>query len=347
MPRLIQGHSAFLPLQPSPLQRLYHPAAEAAAVQWFVKRDDRYALVPNDPYQGNKVRKLKGFLLALPTDKLPIITFGGAYSNHLGALASIGQRLGLSTIGLVRGEEQPTNALLDFCRAAGMQLHYLSRSRYREKETATELARLQLEFGPAHLLPEGGSGTWVSIGAADILNEVIEQLGKLPDFFQLAAGTAGTAAGLLAQWSNPCPRERSGSQKMKKQRPRHPHGGGSPLSFDKAAAPTATSLATLEVFAALKGDWMQQALWQQGQALPLNPNAPAWEVVSDYHFGGYARQTKELTDFCRHFTDQTALPLEPIYTAKLFYGVVDRLRKGYYPAGAILVTYHSGGIYQL
>lgn len=326
----------FLPGSPSPLLRLEHPAAAAAGVNWYVKRDDCYALAPNDPYQGNKVRKLQGLLAQLETDALPLLTFGGAFSNHLGALASVGQRLGIATIGLVRGEEAVSNPLLDFCRSAGMQLHFVSRSDYRQKEAPDQLARWQAELGPAIIIPEGGSGPWASIGTAVIAQEIRTQLGYLPDFFQLAAGTAGTAAGLLQafeQWGkapNTAPREKPCSRIF---------------ANNKAAVALVNQpLPKVEIVSALKGNWMVEALKKQ---LPPSPLDIPWEVLATYHFGGYAKRPTDLLDFCRQFTAQSQLPLEPIYTAKLFYAVLDRIKKGCYPAGSTLVTYHSGGIYQL
>ncbi len=325
-----------MPESPSPLLRLEHPAAAAAGVSWYVKRDDCYALKVNDPYQGNKVRKLQGLLAKLEPDTPPLLTFGGAFSNHLGALASVGYRLGVPTIGLVRGEEALSNPLLDFCRSAGMQLHFVSRSDYRQKELPAQLAHWQAELGPAIIIPEGGSGPWASIGTAAIAQETKAQLGYLPDFFQLAAGTAGTAAGILQAF------EQLGE--APKTAPLKENCSCIIAKSKLAVAPVNQPLPKVEIVSALKGSWMADALKNQ---LPLGSLDTPWEVLDTYHFGGYAKRPAALLDFCRQFTVQSQLPLEPIYTAKLFYAVLDRIQKGCYPAGSTLVTYHSGGVYQL
>lgn len=333
---------------PSPLLFIEHPVARAAGVRWYVKRDDLYALGPNDPYQGNKVRKLHGLLAQTTANGLPFLTFGGAFSNHLGALASVGKRLGIPTIGIVRGEEAVSNPLLDFCRRSGMQLHFVSRSRYRQKNDPTELARWQEALGPAIVIPEGGSGSWASEGTANIASEIVDQLGYIPDFFQLSAGTAGTASGVLQAFDRLGSSQNEGAERCQNTALKEEHGSCRLATPQQAPLPKPnTSLGQrpiVEIVAALKGNWMAEALRSQ---LPMATSATPWALLANYHFGGYAKQTAALLDFCRQFTAQTQVPLEPIYTAKLFYAVHDRLEKGLYPPGSTLVTYHSGGIYQL
>lgn len=290
--------TAFCPSGPSPLESVFHPIADQAGIDWYVKRDDLYAFTPKAPYQGNKVRKLLGVLAAHQAGKR-LISFGGAFSNHLAALADIGQRLRLPTIGIVRGEKVD-NPVLDFCAQAGMELHFISRGKYREK--AKHTAAFLSAFGPGTLIPEGGSGPLAHIGTQQILPEVIKQLGQAPTVFQLAAGTGGTAAGVIAS----------------------------------AQRPT-----QIEVFSVLKGNWMTKAIEEQ---LPRPPFAN-WVVNNEFHAGGYAKRPPALLDFCTSFTKETNIPVEPIYTGKLFQGVLTRMAQGHYPPGSCIVTYHSGGIW--
>lgn len=290
----------------SPVQQVNHPAADAAGIKWYVKRDDLYGPGKDErPLQGNKVRKLKGYLKAwqeYADSSLGILSFGGAFSNHLIALAVAGKRYGIRTIGVVRGEKVD-NPTLNACKSLGMQLHFVSRGKYRQKHLPDELLAYKQQFGAVIIIPEGGSGPECQLGCKAILPETSEQLDKPIDYFQLAAGTGGTAAGLI-------------------------HG--------------ATEQTTqIEVFPVLKGGWMQAEIEQQLSA-PVNVN---WKVIDGYHFGGYAKRPVELLDFCTHFSEQYHVPLEPIYTGKLFFGVLARIKAGIYPAGSTLVTYHSGGIY--
>ncbi|MEM9834951.1 MAG: pyridoxal-phosphate dependent enzyme [Bacteroidota bacterium] len=289
----------------SPLQQVRHPLTQAKQINWYVKRDDLYASRPGHPLQGNKVRKLIGLLSALPPGE-QLITFGGAYSNHLAATAAFGRQFSFPVTGIVRGE-QVKNPVLDFCVQQGMKLHFVSRQRYRRKNEADEQANYFREYGPGVLVPEGGTGPYSFSGTQALLPEVVEQLGYEPDYFQLAAGTGGTAAGAIAT----------------------------------------NSSSHLEVFPILKGNWMPATIEQLlATYSPGTPNE-SWETVNGYHFGGYAKRPTVLLEFIETFSQRTGIPLEPIYTGKLFYGVVDRIKRDIYPPGSTLVTYHSGGILSL
>ncbi|PHI18295.1 1-aminocyclopropane-1-carboxylate deaminase [Lewinellaceae bacterium SD302] len=303
--------SSLLKFDPSPLQRLSHPAAEAARVEWWVKRDDCYGPGGTDvALQGNKVRKLRGYLEGWrdwSDPRLGILSFGGAYSNHLAALSVAGRRYGFRTIGIVRGESV-SNPVLDLCRENGMDLRFVSRSEYRQKKQAEKLFAYRAEFGPVLIIPEGGSGPDSKIGTASIIPEIKTQLG--PDhpihYFQLAAGTGGTAAGVIE-------------------------------------APPGEANPTIEIFPVLKGGWMGEEI--EKQLSVESKSHYAWQVIDGHHWGGYAKRPPELLEFCDSFSRNYDIPLESIYTGKLFYAVLQRIETGYYPPGSRLVTYHSGGIY--
>ncbi|GAB3782704.1 pyridoxal-phosphate dependent enzyme [Spirosoma horti] len=180
----------------SPLQLLTDPFPEPVDILLYLKRDDLlHPLV-----SGNKWRKLKYNLLAAREQSCStVLTFGGAYSNHLYATAAAGQVFGFQTIGIVRGDElarKPLNNTLRFCREAGMQLHFVSRETYRRKDAPDFLAKLTDQFGPSYLVPEGGTNDLAIQGAAETMPEIVTQLGYAPDYVCCSVGTGGTTAGL-------------------------------------------------------------------------------------------------------------------------------------------------------
>ncbi|CAG5068306.1 1-aminocyclopropane-1-carboxylate deaminase [Dyadobacter sp. CECT 9623] len=189
-----------LPSPPTPLQELHDQLFEKAAVRLFVKRDD----LIHPEVSGNKWRKLKYVLQdVLACKKDTVLTFGGAYSNHLYALAAAGKELGLKTIGVVRGEKPAQeSATLQFCRQKGMRLHFVSREEYRLRDSAEYLSALESRFGSPYIIPEGGTTTLALPGVAELVAEVEVQLPTSPVYYGVAAGTGGTTAGLLSAGAN-------------------------------------------------------------------------------------------------------------------------------------------------
>lgn len=186
----------------SPVQFLPDPFPEPMPIRLYLKRDDLlHPLV-----SGNKWRKLKYNLLAAREQGYQtLLTFGGAYSNHLYATAAAGRVFGFSTIGIVRGEELRNarlNPTLTFCRSCGMQLRFVSRGEYRQKDDPAFLTHLIDQFGPCYVIPEGGTNELAIRGTAEIMPEIIVQLGRTPDYVCCAVGTGGTVAG-LAQTAPP------------------------------------------------------------------------------------------------------------------------------------------------
>ena len=177
---------------PSPLQRINDPILEAARVQLYLKRDD--LIHPDIP--GNKWRKLKyNIEAAKAADAATLLTFGGAYSNHLRAVAAAGKLFGFSTIGIVRGEEHtPLNWSLQHARDHGMELHYIDRETYRQKHTPEFIAELHKKFGDFYLLPEGGSNDLAVKGCMEIPKEIDIDF----DVICCSVGTGGTLAGIAS-----------------------------------------------------------------------------------------------------------------------------------------------------
>jgi 1-aminocyclopropane-1-carboxylate deaminase len=181
---------------PSPVQPLNDEALRELGIHVLLKRDD--LIHPEIP--GNKWRKLKYNLAAASaagtgTGVQTLLTFGGAYSNHIRATAAAGYYLGVPTIGIIRGEEHlPLNPSLAYAAGRGMRLSYLDRTTYRRKTDPGVIEALRRQFGPFYLLPEGGSNELAVRGCAELPGEIE------PDFDVIccACGTGGTLAGIAA-----------------------------------------------------------------------------------------------------------------------------------------------------
>ena len=306
-----------MPLYSSPLQPLPHPAARAAGVSLYCKRDDLLTLEPGSALQGNKARKLIPLLNEIQTEpRAPLLySFGGAYSNHVSAMGTVARKYGWPVVLFIRGEEVD-NPLLQRAEADGARLIRLYRSEYGKRNDPGWLGgwrrqlaweyNLQQEL--VRRIPEGGT-TWDGmINCGKAYEETIGQLGGPPDYFCLSAGTGGTAAGIIH------------------------------------AADPATRI---EVFPALRGDWMKAEITKF-----LNPGlGKDWAIVPGYDFGGYGKFPAKWIVASDGLAKRADIgepglpPLEPIYTAKLFRGVLDRIGKGVYPAGSRVVVLHTGGIY--
>jgi 1-aminocyclopropane-1-carboxylate deaminase len=287
-----------LPYNPVPLQPWYPPEALKAGVRCWVQRDD----LLHPTVSGNKFRKLRYNLeTARQQGHHTLLSFGGAYSNHLAALAAAAQIMGFQSIGLVRGEEHsPLNPVLQFCKEQGMVLHYISRSEYREKEQTDWLAR----FGKVCVLPEGGSNALAVRGVAELPPEWPPQLdGSAPDYVLAAVGTGATLAGLI-----------------------------------EGSAPE-TRVIGIPVL-------RDASLPERIQSL-LSPDHHNWQLNWNYHFGGYARKPEPLLQFVQEFIRAYAIPIEPVYTGKLFFATTELLQQGYFPHGARVVVLHSGGVTEL
>ncbi len=177
---------------PSPVEELHDDRLAAREVRLYLKRDD--LIHPEIP--GNKWRKLKYNLSAAREQEYSrLLTFGGAYSNHIRATAAAGRYLGFSTLGVIRGEEHiPLNWSLSHAVDLGMQLSYLDRATYRRKHEPGIIAGLRKQHGNFYLLPEGGSNALAIRGCAELPAE----LGIGFDMICCPVGTGGTLAGIAA-----------------------------------------------------------------------------------------------------------------------------------------------------
>ncbi|KAF3890279.1 MULTISPECIES: 1-aminocyclopropane-1-carboxylate deaminase/D-cysteine desulfhydrase [Nostocales] len=178
----------------SPIQEIFDETLTEAKIRLFIKRDD----LLNSSVSGNKFRKLKYNCLKIKELGFPrLVTFGGAFSNHIYATAAVGKIVGIETIGIIRGERtQPLNTTLDFAEKCGMKLLFVSRSDFREENLIFE--QIEKEYGNVYFLPSGGSNTLALQGCREIVEEIHSQMQFQPDYFCTACGTGCTLAGVIA-----------------------------------------------------------------------------------------------------------------------------------------------------
>jgi 1-aminocyclopropane-1-carboxylate deaminase len=251
---------------------------------------------------GNKFFKLKyNIAEAKKQGKSTLLTFGGAFSNHIHAVAAAGKILGIKTIGVIRGEETfPLNPTLRFATDAGMLLHYIDRESFRNKTQEDFLEDLKKQFGDFFLIPEGGTNALAIRGTKEILQAEDGHFSHIA----VAVGTGGTFAGLAA---------------------------------------SLRSNQSLLGFSSLKGDFIHLEI---NRLLELNQIQAQGEIkISDqYHFGGYAKHKPELLDFLLEFHEQTGVPLDPVYTGKMMFGLLDQVKKNAYAQGSHILAMHTGGL---
>jgi 1-aminocyclopropane-1-carboxylate deaminase len=264
-------------------------------VSLTVKREDQL----HPEISGNKYRKLKyNIQEAKEQQKEILVTFGGAYSNHIAATAAAGKEYGFKTIGIIRGEELSNkivkNVTLRYAQSCGMQLEFISRENYRKKESAIFLEELQNRLGDFYLIPEGGTNDLAIKGCEEILTENDVEF----DYICTCVGTGGTVAGLIN---------------------------------------SATTKQKVIGFSVLKGDFLKGEI----QKYTSKNN---WELITDYHFGGYGKIKPELITFINQFKVNTNIALDPIYTGKMMYGIVALHAQGYFREDAKILVIHTGGL---
>ena len=248
---------------------------------------------------GNKFRKLKYNLLqAKEENQETLLTFGGAFSNHIAAVAFAGKEKGFKTIGIIRGDELGSkiaeNPTLSFAQNCGMQLEFISREEYRLKSESSFLENLKAKFGSFYHIPEGGTNALAIKGCQEILTEDDAEF----DYICCSIGTGGTISGII----------------------------NSVLPHQKVLG-----------FPALKGNFLKEEIHNFTQ----NEN---WEIITEYHFGGYGKVNEALIGFINQFYTENQIPLDPIYTGKMVFGVIDLIKKNYFPAKSKILLIHTGGI---
>lgn len=261
----------------------------------YIKREDLIHPIVS----GNKFRKLKyNIVQAKVENKTQLLTFGGAYSNHIAAVAYAAKENSFRSIGIIRGDELKSkindNPTLRFAQECGMEFDFVSREGYRLKEERTFVENLKQKFGDFYLIPEGGTNELAIKGC----EEILAQGDEIFNYICCSVGTGGTISGLI-----------------------------------NSLKPNQKVLG----FPSLKGDFL-------GDEIRKFVKNNRWELIHDYHFGGYGKVNGELIAFINSFLERTGIPLDPIYTGKMVFGVMDLMRANYFPDGSKILLIHTGGI---
>lgn len=261
----------------------------------YIKRED----LIHPHISGNKYRKLKYNLIAAKNKNIDtLLTFGGAFSNHIAATAAAGNEFGFKTIGVIRGEEliekTDENPTLAFAKANNMHLHFVTREHFREKNNKNFIALLKQKFGDFYLLPEGGTNEMAIKGCEEILTAE----DKTFDIICVPVGTGGTLAGIINSTEA------------------HQNVIG---------------------FSALKGDFLENEVknWTQ---------KTNWVITDKYSFGGYAKINQVLVEFINQFKKETGIPLDPIYTGKMMYGILHMIEEEKISKNSRILAIHTGGL---
>ncbi len=265
-----------------------------------VKREDQI-----HPFlSGNKYRKLKYNLIrAKEQGFITLLSFGGAYSNHISALSYAGKIGGFKTIGIIRGEELghdigqtlQSNPTLKFAHDNGMRFKFVSREDYRKKEDRVFIDNLRSEFGEFYEIPEGGTNQLAIKGCEEILTAEDREF----DYICVSVGTGGTISGLV-----------------------------------NAASDGQTVLG----FPSLKGTFLEEVIKEK----TIDRNN--WKLIHEYHFGGYAKINEILISFINDFNQQTTIPLDPIYTGKMMFGIMDLVKNNFFKRNSSILIIHTGGL---
>ncbi len=271
------------------------PILKEKQVSLYIKRED----LIHPLISGNKYRKLKYNLVeAKKQGFTTLLTFGGAFSNHIAATAYAGKIKGFQTIGVIRGEEigrkWNENPTLKLAHEHGMRFKFIPREEYRTKKSHSLLVGLVKEFGAFYLLPEGGTNLLAVKGCEEILAVDDSRF----DVICAPVGTGGTLAGII-----------------------------------NASHPKQRILG----FPSLKGDFLKEDI----RKFARNSN---WELQTDYHFGGYAKVSEELVLFLNDFKRETQIQLDPIYTGKMVFGIVDLIKRDYFKPNTDILAIHTGGV---
>ena len=280
---------------------------------------------------GNKWFKLKYNIEEMQKLKCEtLLTFGGAYSNHIAATAYAGKINHIKTIGIIRGEEYlPLNPTLQFAKECGMQLHYISREQYKQKNGVTFLQNVKKQFGNFFLVPEGGANELGFKGCKEIINEI-----NIPfNYITCACGTGTTLAGIIAslnknQHAIGFPVLKGGDF-LKEDIKTMIHNWKEQKNDHSSQKKNKHSLSSFDLAHDNFGEGWGEV---------------AWHLETHYHFGGYAKITKNLIEFIRNFKLKHQIPLDPIYTGKMMYGLYDLIQNNYFEKNSVIIAIHTGGL---
>lgn len=267
---------------------------------------------------GNKWFKLKrNVTKALEQNHTTIITFGGAYSNHIAATAAYCKNIGIKCIGIIRGEASSiNNSTLTFAKQQGMELHFVSRELYLQKNDSEMNDYLLTRFGKHYLIPEGGNNVEGVLGCKDILTQMSN---NTYDYILCNCGTGATYAGLLLASNK--------SQIII----------GINVLKGENTIPQ-------EVLHQLKNVVPNNNLIIEGNEALNSANINTHCITNNYSFSGYAGFDEKLIAFKKQFEQQFLIPLDYIYTNKLFYATFDLMSQHKFKQHAKVLVVHSGGL---
>ena len=276
-----------------PIQKINAEILSKNGVELFVKRED----LIHPEISGNKWRKLK-YNIAKAKDENceTLVTFGGAYSNHIAATAALGNVRGIRTHGIIRGEEiLPLNSTLQLAKDNEMEFTFVSRTTYQLKTKGEEFNNIISKINKPFLIPEGGANDLGVLGCEEITSSQDDY-----DVFVSACGTGGTLAGMINGMN---------------------------------ASQYAIGFPALKNAGFLNQE-IKHFLKKEGHN---------WHLELDYHFGGYAKQNPELIRFIQDFWKRFSIKLDPVYTSKAMFGLLDLVEKGTIRNKKILFI-HTGGL---
>lgn len=288
-----------------PLQEVTEDFLVKKNIKLFVLRED----LIHPEISGNKWRKLKyNCVEAKEKGHSQLLTFGGAYSNHIAATAAAGKEFGFKTVGIIRGEETlPLNNTLKQASEYGMKFKYVNRGFYRnEKYNSEFLKTLKSEFGDFYLVPEGGSNPFAVKGCSEIISNISIDY----DVITCACGTGGTISGIIASVDKS--KEIIGFPALK---------GGEFL---------------IENIQKLLHDFSIQFDYQVSKS--------NWILNTDFHFGGYGKITPDLVEFVTRFKQQKKIPLDLIYSGKMLFGIYQLAKTTDVFNNKTIVAIHTGGL---
>jgi 1-aminocyclopropane-1-carboxylate deaminase len=282
-------------------QRLVWPALDHKNLSVYLRRDD----LASDHYPGNKFYKLFYNLQdVLATNHRTVLSFGGAYSNHIHALATMGQEYALSTIGVIRGHRPKVlSPTLRDAEACGMRLLFLDRQYYQEKDLTPLLPIIQKDYGDFYCLPEGGENM-AGVRGCQAIGEAIAAHFTGDYTVCSAVGTGTTLAGIIA--GLPQDTLCLGVSVLKGE--------------DRLSASIST--------------WLEV----------LGCEHENWQIINGFHHGGYAKTTPELLAFMAQLEADNDLLLEPVYSAKMLWAIEQLAMQGFWSEGAKIIAVHGGGI---
>jgi 1-aminocyclopropane-1-carboxylate deaminase len=298
----------FLSEHTSPI--VYTPLLHKLYLERNIRIDVKRLDLLHPLVNGNKWYKLKyNVERALASDHGTLVTFGGAWSNHIHATAAAGALSGVRTIGIIRGEEpKEYSATLLFAKEQGMELHFVSRLDYEERNTEEFKAWLHDQYGSFQLVPEGGSNYYGVNGCMEILSE-----SDLQNYTHVACacGTGATLAGMMLSAKNN-------------------------LQFIGFSALKGGDFLHDEVIKHIEYFLMDRELAEEYRK--------QFSIDSEHHFGGYGKWNDELIAFIQQIERDHHIPLDQVYTGKALFGLLNQIENGLIAEGSNILLVHSGGL---